>query len=50
MLSIPPAATTDRSPSLMLCAARMMDFKPLAHTLLIVVASELVWRPAASAT
>ncbi len=49
MLSIPPAATTLLSPIWMLCAARMTDFIPLAQTLLIVVASELLLRPALSA-
>lgn len=50
MLSIPPAATTERSPSLIDWAASMTDFMPLAQTLLIVVASELDLRPEERAT
>ena len=50
ILSIPPAATTLLYPEEMLCAASMMDFIPLAQTLLIVVASEEVLMPAPNAT
>jgi hypothetical protein len=50
MLSIPPAATTERSPSLMDWAASMTAFMPLAQTLLMVVASELDLRPDERAT
>ena len=50
MLSIPPAATTELSPSLMLWAASMTDFIPLAQTLLMVVASEVDFKPEARAT
>lgn len=50
MLSMPPATTTLLYPDSILWAASMMDFKPLAQTLLIVVASEEVFMPALSAT
>ena len=50
MLSIPPAATTDLSPSLMDWAASMTDFMPLAQTLLMVVASDVSLMPAPRAT
>ena len=50
MLSIPPATTTDLYPDEMLCEASMIDLRPDAQTLLIVVASELVFIPAPRAT
>src|ERR1700722_10597088 len=50
MLSIPPATTTVLSPDRILWAAIMIDFIPLAQTLLTVVASELVFIPAPRAT
>jgi hypothetical protein len=39
MLSIPPATITPLCPSWMLWLANMIDFMPLAQTLLMVVAS-----------
>jgi hypothetical protein len=39
MLSIPPATITPLCPSWMLWLASMIDFMPLAQTLLMVVAS-----------
>lgn len=50
MLSMPPAAMTFLWPSCMLCAANIIVFMPLAHTLLIVVASVESFSPAFNAT
>ena len=50
MLSIPPATTTLLYPDEILCEARMMDLRPLAQTLLMVVASELGFMPEPRAT
>lgn len=50
MLSMPPAATTSLYPEKMLWAANMIDFMPLAQTLLMVVASDLCFMPDARAT
>ena len=50
MLSMPPATTTFLYPDSILWAASMMDFRPLAQTLLMVVASDEDFMPAARAT
>ena len=50
MLSIPPAATTSRSPSAIAEAASMVAFMPDAQTLFTVVASDECPNPDNSAT
>lgn len=47
---MPPATMISLSPDAMACAATMMAFIPLAHTLLMVVASDAVDKPAPRAT
>ena len=46
MFSIPPAITISLSPSMMLCAAKAIDFIPDAQTLLTVVQITLSGNPA----
>lgn len=46
MLSVPPATMMSVSPSFMDCAARMMAFMPEAQTLLTVVQTVVLGRPA----
>ena len=50
MLSIPPATTTLLCPEAIVWEASIIVLRPLAQTLLMVVASDLTERPAPSAT